>query len=111
MVQATTKLNMGLRALSNVTVEAQIESQLDERSPGNGIGNGLGQFEKHVNSLVRSSDDQIRSLTEGLIAFIRTERERDKLRRESSDGGAAAGMRPPSRASSVRLHTSPKRPA
>lgn len=107
LVGSTTKLNSGLRSLLASTSEAQVEAELDEASRSPTVG--ISQFEKSVNSLVRTSDDQVRCLTEDLIAFTRVERERDRLR-QNGEGFS----RPASRASSYRggpLHASPKRPA
>ncbi|KAL8277615.1 hypothetical protein RQP46_010047 [Phenoliferia psychrophenolica] len=111
MVASTTKLNSGLRALVAASTEAQIEAQLDETSLSSpNLSAGFLQFEKNINSLLRTSDDQVRSLTEGLIAFTRVERERDKLRR----AGDEVNTRPASRASfrgGGPMAMSPKRPA
>ncbi|ORY76259.1 hypothetical protein BCR35DRAFT_332882 [Leucosporidium creatinivorum] len=107
LIGSTTKLNSGLRSLLASTSEAQVEAELDEGSRSPTVG--IAQFEKSVNSLLRTSDDQVRCLTEDLIAFTRVERERDRLR-QNGDGFS----RPASRASSYRggpLHASPKRPA
>ncbi|KAK4700824.1 hypothetical protein P7C70_g5418, partial [Phenoliferia sp. Uapishka_3] len=108
MVSSTTKLNAGLRALISASTEAQIEAALDESSRSSASA-GFPQFEKSVNLLLRTSDDQIRSLTEGLIAFTRVERERDKLRRD----GTEVNTRPASRAAfrAPMQVLSPKRPA
>lgn len=107
LIGSTIKLNNGLRSLVASTSEAQVEAELDEGSRSPTIG--IAQFEKSVNSLLRTSDDQVRCLTEDLIAFTRVERERDRLR-QNGDGFS----RPASRASNYRggpLHASPKRPA
>ncbi|KAI5481813.1 hypothetical protein MNV49_000090 [Pseudohyphozyma bogoriensis] len=109
MVQATTKLNSGLRALATATVEAQIEAGLDEATRSSSSTAGFNQFEKTVNSLLRASDDQVRSLTEGLIAFTRVDREKEKLRRDNIE----ISSRPVSRASvrTTPQMSSPKRAA
>ncbi|GAA5926614.1 hypothetical protein JCM1841_003182 [Sporobolomyces salmonicolor] len=106
LIASTTKLNNGLRALIEAIKDEQVQAQLDEgqRSPTISVS----QFEKSVNALLRSSDDQVRTLTEDLIAFTRIEKERDRLRKDSE-----SLSRPVSRASTYAgpLHSPPKRPA
>ncbi|GEM09793.1 cell wall surface anchor family protein [Rhodotorula toruloides] len=125
LVSSTTKLNSGLRGLLEAVKEEQVQAQLDEdqRSPMLAVA----QFERNVNALLRTSDDQIRSLTEDLVAFVRFDRERDRERR-SVNGVTSLGMhnegdaasRPTSRASMYRtsvggvngvaaLHSPPRR--
>lgn len=106
LVGSTTKLNSGLRSLLGATTDAQIEADLDEDSRTSTIS--IAQFEKGVHSLLRTSDDQVRSLTEDLIAFTRLERERDRLRQVGD-----LGNRPASRASNYRAGAgpSPRRPS
>ena len=108
MVQSTTKLNAGLRALVTASTEAQIEAELDEnsRTPA-----PAAPFEKSLNALLRTSDDQVRSLTEGLIAFTRVERERDKLRRDGNEVNTRPASRATFRSPGAALQMSPKRPA
>ena len=111
MLQSTSKLNTGLRTLAAQAQDAQVAAELGERGGSNGAE--VAQFRRALSGLVRTSDDQQRGLTEALMAFVRVERERDKLRREGEQFA-----RPASRASfSVRgtsgggpLHGSPKRP-
>ncbi|BGO91599.1 hypothetical protein NBRC10512_008046 [Rhodotorula toruloides] len=125
LVSSTTKLNSGLRGLVEAVKEEQVQAQLDEdqRSPMLAVA----QFERNVNALLRTSDDQVRSLTEDLVAFVRFDRERDRARRSvngvtspgmQNDGDAAS--RPTSRASAYRnsvggvngvaaLHSPPRR--
>ncbi|BGP32298.1 hypothetical protein JCM10296v2_004079 [Rhodotorula toruloides] len=125
LVSSTTKLNSGLRGLVEAIKEEQVQAQLDEdqRSPMLAVA----QFERNVNALLRTSDDQVRSLTEDLVAFVRFDRERDRARRGVNgvtspgmynDGDAAS--RPTSRASTYRnsvggvngvpaLHSPPRR--
>ncbi|GAA6011778.1 hypothetical protein JCM10207_004241 [Rhodosporidiobolus poonsookiae] len=113
LIASTTKLNSGLRGLVEAIKKKELEAALDEeqRSPTLSVA----QFEKAVNALLRSSDDQVRSLTEDLIAFTRVERERDRLRRDGDIGAS----RPVSRASTYAsgggadgpLHSPPKRAA
>ncbi|GAA5830124.1 hypothetical protein JCM11251_006886 [Rhodosporidiobolus azoricus] len=108
LINSTTKINLGLRGLVNQVKDEQIKAQLDEDQLSPTIS--ITQFEKSVNTLLRSSDDQVRDLSEDLIAFTRVERERDRLRRE-----ADFSSRPVSRASTYAspgaLHSPPKRAA
>ncbi|GAA5884713.1 hypothetical protein JCM16303_005242 [Sporobolomyces ruberrimus] len=107
LIGSTTKLNSGLRALSESIKEEQIQAQLDEAARDSTVA--LGQFEKSVHALLRSSDDQVRNLSEDLIAMTRADRERHRLRRES-DGLS----RPVSRATNIQppllLQSPPRRP-
>ena len=105
LVGSTTKLNSGLRSLVSATTEAQIVADLDEGVRSSTVS--IAQFEKSIHSLLRTSDDQVRSLTEDLIAFTRFERERNN-QRQAGDGAS----RPASRASNYRAGTagpSPRR--
>lgn len=95
LIASTTKLNLGLRGLVEAVRNEQVQSQLDEEDRSAAIS--VSQFEKSVNALLRSSDDQVRNLSEDLIAFTRVERERDRLRRDSDFGSVS---RPVSRAQS-----------
>lgn len=102
LVQATTKINNGIRALALAATEAQIDAALDESKQT--TSQRLSNLEKGVSAIVRSSNDQVRSLTEGLIAFTKVERERDKLRTD----GDLGPLRPASRLSVVRGQPSPR---
>ncbi|GAA5951794.1 hypothetical protein JCM10213_001107 [Rhodosporidiobolus nylandii] len=110
LILSTTKLNTGLRALTDAIKHEQVQAQLDEDQQASTLS--IGQFEKTVNALLRSSDDQVRTLAEDLIAFTRVERERDRLRRDGESGSAS---RPVSRASGyatgAALHSPPKHAA
>ena len=90
---STARLNTDLRELVTATMDAQAESELDETA--NGIAPGLlARLEKAANQLVRVSDEQVRSLTEGLIAFARVERERERIRGDSSQTRSIARNSP-----------------
>ncbi|GAA6061425.1 hypothetical protein JCM10212_002006 [Sporobolomyces blumeae] len=125
LVSSTTKLNQGLRSLSDSIKREQLEADLDEDrtttmtnvggggggggGPSRAIGGGISiaTFEKSVGTLVRASDDQVRSLSEGMLAFMRVERERDRVRRSGATtpgggGGGGSTTRPVSRAGTVQ---------
>lgn len=102
LVSATTRLNSGLKTLVASAVHAQVDAELDESKTGLSVAT-LVQFERAANQLSRSSDEQVRSLTEGLIAFTRVERERDKARKEGD-----VPSRPLSRLNSPIKPTSPE---
>ncbi|GAA6038854.1 hypothetical protein JCM8097_002929 [Rhodosporidiobolus ruineniae] len=106
LLLSTTKLNTGLRALTSSIQAAHVQAQLDEDDSAPPVT--PAQFEKSVNALLRASDDQVRNLTEDLIAFTRVERERDRARREGELGGGAS--RPVSRASAYSSSASPFSP-
>ncbi|GAA5896009.1 hypothetical protein JCM8208_007504 [Rhodotorula glutinis] len=120
LVTSTTRLNGGLRGLAHNVREAQVAAQLDEDRPGAGAESDLAPFEKSVAALLRASDDQVRCLTEDMVAFARLDRERERrARREGSADVAAGASRPVSRASTYRssmggggpLYSPPKRAA
>ncbi|GAA5845496.1 hypothetical protein JCM9279_003054 [Rhodotorula babjevae] len=120
LVTSTTRLNGGLRGLAHHVREAQVAAQLDEDRLG-GAESDLAPFEKSVAALLRASDDQVRCLTEDMVAFARLDRERERrARREGSADVAASASRPVSRASTYRssmggggsaLYSPPKRAA
>ncbi|GAA5996537.1 uncharacterized protein JCM10292_003036 [Rhodotorula paludigena] len=121
LVSSTTKLNSGLRGLSQQIREEQLAAELDEDQRGP-PALAVTQFEKSVYALVRASDDQVRTLTEDLVAITRVDKERERLRRRESSGDVST-TRPVSRASAYRsslggdanggsaLHSPPKRSA
>ncbi|GAA5935430.1 hypothetical protein JCM3775_006271 [Rhodotorula graminis] len=123
LVTSTTRLNGGLRGLAHSVREAQVAAQLDEDRLGAGADGDLAPFEKSVAALLRASDDQVRCLTEDMVAFARLDRERERrARREGSADAAAGTSRPVSRASTYRssmgggggggaLYSPPKRAA
>ena len=121
LVNSTTRLNGGLRGLAQHVREAQVAAQLDEDRLGAGAEGDLAPFEKSVAALLRASDDQVRCLTEDMVAFARLDRERERrARREGGADVAAGASRPVSRASTYRssmggggaaLHSPPKRAA
>lgn len=100
IVNQTMKINTGLRALVRETNEAQIDAALDESIASTSAE--LARFERGLNSLLRSSDNQLRGLTEGLISFTRVDRERERVRNE----GGSELARSVSRAGS-RVYVSP----
>ncbi|BGP48264.1 hypothetical protein JCM10450v2_004136 [Rhodotorula kratochvilovae] len=116
LVSSTTRLNAGLRGLAQGVRTAHVATQVDEARPS-GAASEVGAFEKSVGALLRASDDQVRCLSEDLVAFARTDRERARRTREGS-----AESRPVSRASTYRssyggsmagaaLYSPPKRAA
>lgn len=109
VIASTTKINQNLHSLATASMEAQVAAELVERRGPAAMA--LGRIDKDLNSTLRASDDQIRSLTEVLISFSRVDRERDRLRRDGDVGG---GSRPVSRAqgttSRATINLSPKRP-
>ena len=103
LVNSTTRLNGGLRGLAQHVREAQVAAQLDEDRLGAGAEGDLAPFEKSVAALLRASDDQVRCLTEDMVAFARLDRERERrARREGGADVGAGASRPVSRASTYR---------
>ncbi|GAA5869772.1 hypothetical protein JCM3774_003844 [Rhodotorula dairenensis] len=96
LVTSTTQLNSGLRGLLEAVKADQVEAQLADE--GQGSRSSLSHFERSVNALLRTSEDQIRSLTEDLVAIIRLDRER----MQSGTGSGITDNRPTSRASTYR---------
>jgi hypothetical protein len=76
LVTATGNLNLGLRNLVSTTVDAQVAAELEEGAAA--PPSLLPRVEKAASKLLRASDDQCRSLTEGLMAFTRLEKERER---------------------------------
>lgn len=76
----------------NSDVRQLLSTALESSQPLDGV-----QISKSLHSLLRKSDDQVRSLTEGLIAFTRVDRERESL----LSGGGTVPSRSVSRAGSV----------
>lgn len=108
VTDTASRLNAGLRALIQTTLEAQIDAELNDPGRG-GVGDGANvaaamafrEIDRGLNSLLKLSDDQVRNLTEGLIAFTRAERERDRLRKALNMDSGSVGGRPGSRLSSL----------
>ncbi|GAA5929819.1 uncharacterized protein JCM15063_004632 [Sporobolomyces koalae] len=81
LISSTTRLNSGLRALVDDIKQEHVQAQLDEEQRIATLP--FAQFEKHAKALLRSSDDQVRSLSETLLAFTRVDRERERSRKDS----------------------------
>ncbi|GAA5825375.1 hypothetical protein JCM3770_003513, partial [Rhodotorula araucariae] len=96
LVDSTTRLNAGLRGLVQTVRAAHVAAQVDETRPSNAASD-VGAIEKSVGALLRASDDQVRCLSEDLVAFARIDRERARRSREGS-----VESRPVSRASTYR---------
>ena len=95
LVNSTTKMNASIRKMVAVSLEANIESQLDERYISSTV------VERGLKTVLRSSDDQVRSLTEALISFARVERERGAEERSMSRAGSVAHGRYASESPSI----------
>jgi hypothetical protein len=95
LVEATAKLNIGLRSLVTSTVEAQIAAELDDAAKPPPPSSDLAHVEKAASSLLRASDDQCRSLTEGLMAFIRFEKQRERGAPGTGTGTATPNLGSP----------------
>ncbi|GAA5988762.1 hypothetical protein JCM5350_002929 [Sporobolomyces pararoseus] len=105
LISSTSKLNTGLRSLAEAIKEEQVQAELDEDQRNSTVS--LSRFEKSIHALLRTSDDQVRSLSEDLIAITRVDRERERLRKEQE--GGATTSRPLSRANDL-IQSPPKRP-
>jgi len=108
LISSTTKLNNGLRALTEAIKEEQVQAQLDEGQRNPTIS--ITQFEKSINALLRSSDDQVRNLSEDLIAFTRVERERDRIRKDPETLSRPVSRAGGSSHKPLPLASPPKRP-
>ncbi|PWN93371.1 hypothetical protein FA10DRAFT_298771 [Acaromyces ingoldii] len=98
---SSTRINAGLRRLVQVTLEAQIDAELaNSDAPSSATSTAFSILDRGLTHLLRDSDEQVRSLTDGLMVFTRAERERDRMRRVlgTSDQGSVGG-RPGSRVS------------
>ncbi|GAA5983065.1 hypothetical protein JCM10908_000142 [Rhodotorula pacifica] len=96
LVSSTTRLNSGLRGLVEAVKADQVQAELaDEDGPGRST---LSHFERSVNALLKTSEDQVRSLTEDLVAIVRLDRDRV----QGANGSTLNDTRPTSRASTYR---------
>ena len=98
---SSTRINAGLRRLVQVTLEAQIDAELaNGDASSSAASTAFSILDRGLTHLLRDSDEQVRSLTDGLMVFTRAERERDRMRRVlgTSDQGSVGG-RPGSRVS------------
>lgn len=77
MMTTTTQLNHGLRTLADLT-----SADRGIRAQG-GVAT-LASIDRHVASLWKTSNEQVRSLTEEMIAFTRVQRERDRVGADGS---------------------------
>lgn len=94
----TTTLNLELRTLVADLVEAQVEAEMDIESSGHqstSADESMKKVEKRLARLLRNSDEQVRSLTEGTLALARREK---KLNVDAT----VRGHRPESRATHDR---------
>ena len=90
LVNSTTKMNTSIRKMAAVSLEANIESQLDERYISSTT------VERGLKAVLRSSDDQVRSLTEALIGFARVGMEERSISRAGSVAHGRYGSESPS---------------
>ena len=95
--EAAIGVNAGLRALLQSVLERQIDAEVGDDSMDS--GRLLSAIDRSLSLILRDSDEQIRSLTDGIITFTRAERERDRLRRLASDQGSSGSATLPRSAS------------
>lgn len=77
--ELTTSLNLELRTLVADLVEAQVEAEMDMESsglPATAGSESMRKVEKQLARLLRISDEQVRSLTEGMLSLSRREKTR-----------------------------------
>ncbi|KAE8216679.1 hypothetical protein CF327_g145 [Tilletia walkeri] len=88
------ELNSGLRRLREDVNEVHVDADVHN----NPLASQLWRMGKDLGQLVKASDTQLRNLTEGLIAFKRADRERERIRRmanaTNSENGSVAGGGP-----------------
>lgn len=100
--EAAVNINIGLRSILQNLLELQIDAEVGESPVGD--VRLFSDLDKDLSLILRDSDDQIRSLADGLITFTKSEKERDKLRRKVNEMNNTATMpRPTSRLSSLGL--------
>ncbi|KAK0553316.1 hypothetical protein OC846_002559 [Tilletia horrida] len=84
-------LNSGLRQLREEVNEAHVDADVHN----NPLATTLWRVGKDLGQLVKASDTQLRNLTEGMIAFKRADRERERVRRvtttSTSENGSVMG--------------------
>ncbi|SPO35601.1 uncharacterized protein PSFLO_01072 [Pseudozyma flocculosa] len=104
VVATASELNAGLRILIQVALEAQVDAEISERNGHPASEQTLECFarlDRDLTSLLKHSDEQVRNLTDGLMAVTRAERERDRQRKAAVAGDQGAGARSASRMSSI----------
>jgi hypothetical protein len=95
-------INAGLRMVLQNVLELQIDAEVGDSAADN--ARLFADIDRSLSSILRDSDEQIRSLTDGLITFTRAEKERDRLRKKRNDVAVAATIpRSGSRLSSLGL--------
>ncbi|CEH15035.1 hypothetical protein CBOM_02838 [Ceraceosorus bombacis] len=102
-------INAELEVLRDAALQAHIDA---ERGGGStalmSAAQSFSLLEQGLIQLRAKSDEQVRSLTDSLVYFARTERERDAVRKLASENGSVG--RPGSRISSLGTGGSPLRP-
>jgi hypothetical protein len=104
---STTAITMNdeVRSMLYHSLQAQMDAELggNERDL-----EAWSIMDKALSSLLRLSDDQVRSLGDGLFSLMRTDKERERLRKQlGSDAGSVS--RPGSRMSSLHMSPSKRR--
>ncbi|CAD6914741.1 unnamed protein product [Tilletia controversa] len=91
VTQMASELNSGLRRLRENVNEVHVDADVNNDP----LASSLWRMGKDLAQLVKASDNQLRNLTEGLVAFKRADRERERVRRvagaTNSENGSVAG--------------------
>ncbi|UZJ57495.1 hypothetical protein CBS101457_006815 [Exobasidium rhododendri] len=94
-------INAGLRTLLQSVLDYQIDAEVRDGNEDNALL--FQNIDKSLSHILRESDEQMRSLTDGLLIFTRQEKDRDRLRRRSKEPGNTSVLSGPR--SSSRLST------
>lgn len=101
LVRNTSRTHTILRGLSQDITQAKIDAALDfeAQESGNGRRETI-KFERGIKNAMRSSDEEVRGLTEALISFTRVDKERQLLRLQKDNRSTTPERRSISRAGS-----------
>ncbi|KAN0061096.1 hypothetical protein ACQY0O_006831 [Thecaphora frezii] len=104
VVAIASELNAGLRDLIQAALEAQVDAEMRDRN-GTPVSQQaldcFARFDRDLSDLLKRSDEQVRNLTEGLMAVTRAERERDRQRKAAMNDHGFTIARSTSRVSMV----------
>lgn len=114
VANSTCFINKALRELHATVLRASIAAETDNSySSSEALVRTLEDLDKNLIGIRSQSDDQVRELSKGLLAFTRTEREKDRSRRATVYNESGSVGRPSSRMSSITHTTqqvSPRKP-
>ena len=104
VVSSASQINAEVRAMIQTALDAQINAELDanrgDTISAYAAAETFAHLERGLTDVLKRSDEQLRNLTEVMMAITRTERERDR-QRKSAFVEQSPSTRPVSRMSSM----------